>query len=245
MSSVSILNRVLATSSSKSTLPETKTSASNQAKEEKKEKKEEFVVVEAEKQFSIDDHLLSYVQRALMVRRPRGSGLSRNAVFPMEMNTVKVYVASAGQVVAGAARYGLTSDYAGFSTMSAVFARFRIVHVSVFVTQGLADSSSSGTPHNLVVAMNPADTTGTPSNLATCWEIPGSVLVNTSTLPSGAIGRIKPVLRSKVLPEQDWFQTVSDSQKGCFPFYGTGWTASTGDLNFWIRSRFEFSGILI
>jgi len=233
-----------ATSSSKTALPLTKTTVKQEAKETKEEKLEDAVLVDVEKKFDINEHLLAYVRRSLVMRRPKG-GLSRNFTYPMEMSLVKVFTANGSGFVSGALRYGLTSDYPGFSTMASVFTRFRIVHVSLFVTQGLSDSNSSTTPHNLCVGMNVGDTSGTPSGLAGCWEIPGSVLVQVSTLPAANIGKIKPVMRSKVVPEQDWFQTVSDSQRGCFPFYGTGWTATTGDVNFWIRARFEFTGMLI
>jgi hypothetical protein len=197
-----------------------------------------------------DKAMMAYIQRALLSRSRgkgrRSKGLARNAVYTMELNLLTTFTASGGGVVSGSPRYGSMTSYPGFSTLSSVFARFRLVHLKVFVTLGIADSSSGTTPHELVIAADTGDTSATPSSLASAWEIPGSRIVVVANEPSGgSAGPLRPVLSFKVVPEQEWFDTATGSQKGCLPFYGLGWTATSGTVDIWLRAVVQFSGLLI
>jgi len=218
-------------------------------KEEKKEEKESETEISEEKDLdskSLQAVHMGYIRRIIASRRIKGKGGPvRNAVYSCQLNFNTFFTASAGQVVSGAPRYGNSASYPAFSVFSSVFSRYRIVHVEVYVTNGYIDSSSSGTPHNLVIAANVGDNSGTPLSLSAAWEIPGSRLVSPGMLPNGVAEPVKAALRFKVFPEQDWLECSTDTQKGCLPFYGDGWTASVGTCIIWVRSKFEFSGIVI
>jgi len=176
----------------------------------------------------------------------QGNALARNAVYPMELNCVQSFTASGGGVVAGSPRYGSGTLYPGFSTLSSVFARFRVVHIAVYFTTSAADNGSATTPKEVVLAVDTGDTSNTPGSLSAAWEIPGArIVIVANTTAGGPGGPLRPIVRTKIVPELEWLSTASGSQQGCIPFIGTGWTATTGTCSIWLRSRFEFSGPLV
>jgi hypothetical protein len=178
--------------------------------------------------------------------KQRGS-LSKNGVYRMEVNMAKTTTASGAGTVAGSPRYGNTSDYSPLSSFFvAIFARFRIVHVKVYVTVDTPDNSSATTPHELVAAVDTSNNSTTTTSLTQVWQIPGSQIVVCANTPNGGpSGKLKPVFSFKVIPEQEWFNLNSDTQRGSIPFYGTGWTNTTGTVTFWFRTTFEFSGMIL
>jgi hypothetical protein len=244
MSSASVRSLVKLASSS-SSKPSANESSRADVKEQKRnsEIKDEYVDVISDEKSAPG---MAKLMTSLLRMRPSGR-LSRNAIYPFEVNFQVAHAADAGGVVTSSVRWGNTALWPAFTTLSLIFSRFRVKHAKIYHTLGPSDTSSGTTPHNLVVAADMSDNSLGLSSLALAWEIPGSQMIVLSNEPSGGgHGKIKPALSTKIKPEQEWFDVGTATQRGCFCFYGTGFTANaTSALYSWVRLKTEFSSILI
>jgi hypothetical protein len=198
----------------------------------------------------LDTGLVGRIFEMVKLQRPkgkRGRGLkSPIAVYPFVISILYSKTASGGGVSATSVPLAKPADWPSISTWQLIFQKYRVVAYEVGYTPGVADNGSATTPHTLCAYFDTSATTVTPGGFAGQWSAPGSKLLLLSAGFGANNYALKPLLKGKVLPEQEWFDLGSSAQqKGCFAHYADGFTPTTGTLSVWVRIKVEFCGLLL
>ncbi len=181
----------------------------------------------------------------LLLKGNRGRSLkSANSTYRVLVSQVANLLADGSGNFAGSLRFGDPSLWQGTSTWNALFQRFRVVHVSYVITRAPANASAGTTPSQSICYLDVGVTSVTPS-LSGAFQAPNSRVYSDGAGYGFAPTILKPVLESQVLPEQDWFDITTQTQKGCLVVYTTGNTASVNAQTVFARYVVEFSGLLL
>jgi hypothetical protein len=240
---------VLAGSSSKATLrsPTTLQTIVQSGKESKDEKRktdetDEYVICGIERPASVLDHTM---MKALL-SQGKGRGLkSANATYRMLASSQVDFTADSSGLFAGSTRIGDPTIWTGYSTFNTVFQRFRVVRVEVLVARNPANSNIGVLSDMNVMYLDTSVATVTPVSHLGAFAAPAAKLYSTGGGYGFAPSVAKPILRSKVKPEKEWFDLNSEKQLGCVAVYSTGNTHSQIAQSWFIRYTVEFSGLLI
>jgi len=196
----------------------------------------------ASKQISSD---LALLYRGLPRMMRGGSSKSPNAVVPLRVRTVTDLKADGSGIFAGSVRYGDYSTWASISTFQALFMRYRVKHVTAYATRAVQNTGAGTTPGVSIMYLDTAVTSSTPTSPGGAWATTNARLYGDGSGYGFAPAKAKPILKSKIEPEQEWFDLSSEKQLGCIAVYTYGNTASVNAQTLFLDIAVEFSGLLI